>query len=262
MELYQTVTVESFIKSCESLKENNHFSFPAFNLMHIFREEDYMYGLSLLRRAIYLYEKEHGIPEKESKEDMPFFRENSRVLVGPEIGLFILPMQEKPNEYQPGIMSPALTITWDYKKLAEYCLFENVYLLKCKYNEDQAVETFKNQLEKEYDKFFFDEENSGFTRDSRFFSMLCNACLEVVDPSRSGEQEWRMTVLKPYAEANYVYDSDTLFPYIPLNIPGECLKRLALVNATANPLLYGTLSGFMKSVGLPPEVYLEGMLEE
>ena len=82
-----------------------------------------------------------------------------------------------------------LRLTFDYGALGEYSLSEEKYLLRCKYNEEENLNVFVSQMKWEYDKFFYDEEHTGFKRDSRFFSMLCNACLEVREPRWVSEQE-------------------------------------------------------------------------
>ena len=154
--------------------------------MHIVPQEEIEYGLSLLRESIGLYEERKGIPVEKSKKAMPFFRQDSRMLVGPEIGMYVIPLYEKPGE-PARYAEPSLLLELDYQSLGELCLFENYSLLSCKYEKEPILNHFTAQLEKEYDTFFFDEEHTGFTPDSRFFSMLCNACLEVKQPSSVGE---------------------------------------------------------------------------
>ena len=136
-----------------------------------------------------------------------------------------------------------LRLTFDYGALGEYSLSEEKYLLRCKYNEEENLNAFVSQMRREYDKFFYDEEHTGFKRDSRFFSMLCNACLEVREPCWASEQ------------ANLV-------PYVDYAIPFGCLRRIALMNLSENSLTYSALAGFLQSIGLAPDRYLEGMLEE
>jgi hypothetical protein len=53
-----------------------------------------------------------------------------------------------------------------------------------------------------------------------------------------------------------------LIPYVDYAIPFECLRRIALANLTENSLTYSALAGFLQSIGLAPDRYLEGMLEE
>ena len=115
---------------------------------------------------------------------------------------------------------------------------------------------FTAQLEKEYDTFFFDEEHTGFTPDSRFFSMLCNACLEVKQPSSVGDKEWRLASLQATDEVLYRYEHGNLIPYVPISMPVDCLKRVYLEDFRRQPLLFGTLNGFLKSKGLPAEQLL------
>ncbi len=257
MELYSSIALDNFVDLINGFSTSEKFNIKAFNLLHTIPEKEYMYGLSLLRRAISLYEDEKNIPIEKSKKDMPFFRDNSRMLVGPEIGLFTITFNESPISLKS--LNPVLSLSWDYEKLTENCLLENIFMVRCKYDTDKIIHTFKNQLEREYDKFFFDDEHTGFKTDSRFFSMLCNACLEVRKPKKAEEKEWRLLELKPYEEAFYHYEDNTLTPYVPITLPKDCLKQITLLNAPENPLLYGTLAGFLKRVGLSPEIYLNGM---
>lgn len=208
--------------------------------MHIVPQEEIEYGLSLLRESIGLYEERKGIPVEKSKKAMPFFRQDSRMLVGPEIGMYVIPLYEKPGEPARSA-EPSLVLELDYQSLGELCLFENYSLLSCKY---------------EKEPFFFDEEHTGFTPDSRFFSMLCNACLEVKQPSSVGDKEWRLASLQATDEVLYRYEHGNLIPYVPISMPVDCLKRVYLEDFRRQPLLFGTLNGFLKSKGLPAEQLL------
>lgn len=53
-----------------------------------------------------------------------------------------------------------------------------------------------------------------------------------------------------------------LVPYVDYVIPFECLRRIALTDLAENSLTYSALAGFLQSIGLAPDRYLEGMLEE
>ena len=100
--------------------------------MHIVPQEEIEYGLSLLRESIGLYEERKGIPVEKSKKAMPFFRQDSRMLVGPEIGMYVIPLYEEPGEPAQSA-EPSLVLELDYQSLGELCLFENYSLLSCKY---------------------------------------------------------------------------------------------------------------------------------
>ena len=93
---------------------------------------------------------------------------------GGQIGMYVIPLYEEPGEPAQSA-EPSLVLELDYQSLGELCLFENYSLLSCKYEKEPILNHFTAQLEKEYDTFFFDEEHTGFTPDSCFFSMLCNA---------------------------------------------------------------------------------------
>lgn len=234
---------------------DSFFAIPAIGLMHLVPQEEIEYGLSLLRESIALYEEWKGIPAEKSKRTMPFFRQDSRMLVGPEIGMYVIPLYEKPGEPVQSA-EPSLVLELDYRSLGELCLFENYSLLSCKYEKESVLDHFTTQLEKEYDTFFFNEEHTGFTPDSRFFSMLCEACLEVRPPSAVADKEWRLSLLRSPEEVNYRYERGGLIPYVPVSLPVECLKRVYLEGFQRQPLLFGTLNGFLKSKGLPAEQLL------
>ena len=207
--------MNAFVESFRNTSgPDSFFTLPAKGLMHIVPQEEIEYGLSLLRESIGLYEERKGIPVEKSKKAMPFFRQDSRMLV------------------------------------------ENYSLLSCKYEKEPILNHFTAQLEKEYDTFFFDEEHTGFTPDSRFFSMLCNACLEVKQPSSVGDKEWRLASLQATDEVLYRYEHGNLIPYVPISMPVDCLKRVYLEDFRRQPLLFGTLNGFLKSKGLPAEQLL------
>lgn len=256
MVLYCKVSLRSFTDSLEKTSGlASSFTLPAIGLMNLIPQEEIEYGLSLLRESIGLYEERKGIPPENSKKAIPFFRQDSRMLVGPEVGMYIIPLYEKPD--QTGEVErasePSLVLELDYLSLGELCLFENYSLLSCKYEKESILDHFADQLEKEYDTFFFDEEHTGFTPDSRFFSLLCEACLEVKRPVSTGGKEWRLALLKSTDEASYRYEGGQLLPYVPVSLPIECLKRVYLEDYKEHPLLFGNLNGFLKSKGLPAE---------
>ena len=247
MDLYSYVSIESFVRGCKESKTPGTFTLHVPNLLYAKSDEVIGYGLSLLRRSIVLHEEQKGIGPELSKQNIPFFRENRRMLIGPEVEMYALSLYQNleiPSSVKEKDTS-CLRLTFDYEALGEYSLSEEKYLLRCKYNEEENLNVFVSQMKWEYDKFFYDEEHTGFKRDSRFFSMLCNACLEVREP------RWE-----------YDFIGANLVPYVDYAIPFGCLRRIALVNLSENSLTYSALAGFLQSIGLAPDRYLEGMLEE
>lgn len=256
MILYCYVSLKSFVEMWgDSAGGVSTVLLPAIELMHSVQEDAVDYGLSVLRESIGVYERQKGIPAEQSKRAMPFFREDSRLLVGPEMGMYILPLYERPD-LPAGDGEPTLVLELDYTAVGEHCLFENLFLLRCKYDRELAVQAFLERLETEYDTFFFDEEHTGFTPDSRFFSLLCNACLEVRDPALAGEKEWRLAGLRSPEDVLYRYHGGDLVPYLPISLPIDSLKHIYLKDFKEQPLLQGTLIGFLKSKGLPAEELL------
>ena len=218
MVLYCRVSLNAFVESFRNTSgPDSFFTLPAKGLMHIVPQEEIEYGLSLLRESIGLYEERKGIPVEKSKKAMPFFRQDSRMLVGPEIGMYVIPLYEKPGEPARSA-EPSLVLELDYQSLGELCLFENYSLLSCKYEQD--------------------------------------ACLEVKQPSSVGDKEWRLASLQATDEVLYRYEHGNLIPYVPISMPVDCLKRVYLEDFRRQPLLFGTLNGFLKSKGLPAEQLL------
>lgn len=265
MDLYAYISLRSFVEGFGKHSSSQHFSLQAENLLYTVPEKEYLYGLSLLRKAIGLYEEQKHIPAAESKLAIPFFRGNRRMLIGPEMDIYKLSFYEN-ETYEPDWLhttgEPFLKLTFDYETLTEHCLFENIFLIRCKYDEVQTLQTFVNQMDREYDKFFFDEEHSGFTRDSRFFSLMCNACLEVKDAGRVTEGEWRLAVLRSPSDVDYAYADGRLMPFTTISLPVATIRRVALPNRENDELNYSALAGFMQRIGLSPELYLEGVLED
>lgn len=264
MDLYAYISLECFVKGFGEHSSGLQLSLPAKNLLYAEKKEDYLYGLSLLRKAIALYEEQKQIPSAESKQAIPFFREHRRMLIGPELDLYKLSFYEN-ETYEPEWLhatgQPYLKLVFDYEALAEHCLFENMFLVRCKYEEAQTVQTFITQMDREYDKFFFDEEHSGFTADSHFFSLMCNACLEVREPRFATEREWRLAVLRSPSEADYIFDNGCLEPSVAVSLPLASIRRVSFPDYEKNELNFSALAGFMQRIGLSPERYLEGVLE-
>lgn len=264
MDLYAYISLECFVKGFVEHASGSQLSLPAKNLLYTSDKEGYLYGLSLLRKAIASYEEQKQIHPTKSKQAIPFFREHRRMLIGPEMDLYKLSFYEN-DMYEPEWLHvsgrPYLKLTFDYEELAEHCLFENMFLVRCKYDEEQTVQTFVAQMDCEYDKFFFDEEHSGFTADSQFFSLMCNACLEVREPRFATEKEWRLAVLRSPSEADYTFADGCLEPSVTLSLPLTSIRRVAFPDRENNEQSFSALAGFMQRVGLSPERYLDGLLE-
>lgn len=264
MDLYSYVSIESFIEGCKNPRTPRTFNLRVPNLLYRLPDEELKYGLSLLRRSIVLHEEQKGVREENSKREIPFFRTNRRMLIGPEMEMYALSLYQNavlPEELNTG-QSPYLRLAFDYVALGKYCISENRYLLQCKYNEEKNLKIFVSQMEDEYDKFFYDEEHTGFKKDSRFFSMLCNACLEVKEPRYAADQEWRLVQFCEPSAAGYDFIDGNLTPYVDYSIPFECLRQISLQNRAENSMAYSALAGFLQKMELTPEHYLDGMQEE
>jgi hypothetical protein len=264
MYLHSYVSVKSFVEGCKMSETPQVLTLRVPNLMYAVPEEETGYGLSLLRKSISRYEEVAHIPLGNSKREIPFFRNKRKMLIGPEMEMYSWSFYESaeiPHNLKAEA-EPLLRLSFDYKALGEYCLSENMYLLRCKYDEEKNLQTFAAQMEQEYLKFFYDEEHTGFTADSRLFSMLCNACLEVREPCFSSEQEWRMVRFCHPADASYEYCHGSLLPQVSSLIPFSCINRVSLLNPEDNEDTYSALAGFLQHVGLAPERYLDGLIEE
>ena len=86
MDLYSYVSIESFVHGCKESKTPGTFVLRVPNLLYAKSDEVIGYGLSLLRRSIVLHEEQNGIKQEFSKQHIPFFRENRRMLPLPEPG--------------------------------------------------------------------------------------------------------------------------------------------------------------------------------
>lgn len=265
MDLYAYISLQCFVEGCDRHSSEQQLTLSAGNLFYTVPKHDFYYGLSLLRNAIGIYETQKQRPLAGSKQHVDFFRQGMWRLVGPEMDIYMLSLYE--NEvYVPERLSvspePYLKLAFDYAALVEHCLLENMFLVRCKYDEKQTTQTFVNQMDREYDKFFFDEEHTGFTADSRFFSLMCNACLEVKEPHLAVEKEWRLAVLRSPSDADYRYVGGRLEPTVPFSLPLASIRKVTLHDRADNQELnYSALAGFMQCIGLPPEHYLEGMIE-
>ena len=94
------------------------------------------------------------------------------MLVGPEIGMYVIPLYEEPGEPAQSA-EPSLVLELDYQSLGELCLFENYSLLSCKYEKEPILNHFTAQLEKEYDTFFFLMRSTRALRLIPAFSRCC-----------------------------------------------------------------------------------------
>ena len=94
MDLYSYVSIESFVRGCKESKTPGTFTLHVPNLLYAKSDEVIGYGLSLLRRSIVLHEEQKGIGPELSKQNIPFFRENRRMLIGPEVEMYALSLYQ------------------------------------------------------------------------------------------------------------------------------------------------------------------------
>ena len=116
MDLYSYVSIESFVRGCKESKTPGTFTLHVPNLLYAKSDEIIGYGLSLLRRSIVLHEEQKGIGPELSKQNIPFFRENRRMLIGPEVEMYALSLYQN-LEIPSGVKekdTSCLRLTFDY----------------------------------------------------------------------------------------------------------------------------------------------------
>ena len=241
----------------QKLSEKGMFTFSAVSLMHSTPENEEPYGIKLFREAIGLYEKQRGIDPTESKRAFPFFRQNSRWLVGPEMSYYYLTFFEHQLVKPPEDKQIILAV--DYERLVAYCLEENMTLVRCKYDHDQMVTSFVTALEKEYDKFVIENDQVGFSATSQLFTLLSDSWLKCHESSSASDDEWRMAQMLASDEVDYVASDDSLVTTASISIPLDCIAAIALADHERHPLLYGTVMGLLRKLALQPERLLYGM---
>lgn len=253
------ISVETFVHGLQHVREA---SVIRLQLQDLLLENPKPYGFEVLRKAIREYEAERNIFVAESKSEMPFFRQGQRRLIGPEWTPFIASLYEK-TAWRTDVAQPCLRLTFDYERLSEFCLNENVFFFRCKYDEQQSLKNLKRSLEREYDKVFFDEENTGFTLDSHFVSLLYNVVLEICPAEETERREWRIALFKTPEETDYRWEAGTLRTYSTLDVPLSCLVGIELMpDYREMPSLYTAIIGLMKQSGLAPEKLLMGLVED
>lgn len=256
MKLYCPISLKNFITGLQHSWKKDVIHITLHNLLTSKQIKEYDYSLSLFRQSIRQYEETHGIPPEESKAEIPFFRENINLFVGPEMHLYTVQLYETP---EIGIQEGAdLILTFDYGKLGEHCIFGNLFLLKCKYDKDASLSFFEKQMEKEYEHFFYHEGYTGFTPESRFFSLLCDACLEIREPQFAGQKEWNMATLVMPEDVNYFFSDGQLTSNITTAIPLELIEKIHMPSFKERKDDYTALAGLLKQKGLKPKICLEG----
>lgn len=245
--------------------ESNTISLKMHDFLSDYSAGNEPYGFSLLRQTIKEYETENNISLNDSKQSMPFFRDYQCRLIGPEVTPFSLSLFEDESTAMKqcyGNNKSGVIISIDYSELAQQALMENMFLIKCKYDVDENKTYLKEQLKREYDKVFFDSENTGFSPDSRFFSLLCNACLNIDKPENADFKEWRIVTMSEPENAIYILGDNNIKTASIFPLPVDAIKKIRLVpDYQNNTALYSTLIGWMKKYRLSPETKLEGLLE-
>lgn len=263
MNLSLYISLRAFVDGMNASSNSQEIVLPIQNLLHAASKQDDIYGLSLLRKAIGVYEKKKGIEPEYSKQAMPFFRENRRMLVGPEIGIYTLSFYESEDGplHLSEMEGPMLKLQFDYHSFVEYCLSQNYCLQRCKYNEEELLGQFVQKLESEYDKFYYDEGYSGFAFDSQLFNLLVDACVKVQEPSLFWNEEWKLVVLHDSSEVEYGFIGGVFTPYLSVAFPLHIIRQIEMLNREKYECDYSALAGFIESKGLTPESILEGLIE-
>ncbi|MDD4516327.1 hypothetical protein [Massilibacteroides sp.] len=256
MKLYCPVSLQKITEKAFSTEFGKSFDLFLDNRLTNKYESECAYSLSLFRQAIKNYEKNKGISPAKSKSEIPFFRENQNLFVGPEMHLYAANLYETYETCLEG--NPDLVFRFDYDKLGEHCIFENLFLLKCKYDETQNLLYFEKEFEKEYEKFFYNEEYTGFASDSRFFSLLCHACLAVRKPESAVQNEWTMASLVMPEGASYQYNDGCLESFFTTSIPFDIIEQISMPDYKARKDEYTAFAGLLKQKGLNPVDVLEG----
>ncbi len=252
-----------------SANKETHGSFSLFlqdHCVNLARQRKESYGLSLIREAIRQYEIEQGLQAlNASKAAIPFFRSHQARLIGPEMTLFSYSLFEKtfvPEEVRQSSL-PWLRISIDYASLAEYCLLNNFYLIRCKYNQEENLHYLKQKIAEEYEGIFFNEQETGFKPSSRFFSLLYQACLEMEQPENENRAEWRILAIAPPEHASYRYENDTLLSYFTADIPLTCIREIQLLPDYRQQIAnYTSLIGLLSQLGLRAGSLIKEMKDE
>lgn len=254
MALYHRLGLGAFAEAFGQTRGvGGSFTLRAVELGHAIPVAEIDYSLSLFREAIGRYEASHGIPPERSKRQMPFFRQGTRMLVGPELGMYVVRLGDSPESapYGGDPAEPSLLLELDYSELGEHCLLENLALERREMAREPNILALERALEDEYEKFFFNEEHTGFKADSKLFSLLRTACSRMAPAGTGGE--WLLSATGFTEDADYRYVGKDLIPSLDLALPLACLVRVYLPEREKHPLLFGTLNGFLKSKGLPAE---------
>lgn len=230
------------------------------NLRDYLSETKEPYGLTLLRKSWIDYEQAHRIPSELSKAGIPFYRNHQQRFPGPDVTPFVLSFFGE-DLWQKS-EDNGVVLTFDYAKLADFALTENLFILRCNYDETENLKALSGQLEREYKKVFFDAENIGFTADSHFFSLLCNAAIGMDRPEKCSQKEWRLMALAGAEDACYACEGDRLYAYFPVHLPFKALRRIRICPDYRKSRSYTVLIGFLRKQGLHPERILEGLIED
>ena len=152
---------------------------------------------------------------------------------------------------------PSLVLELDYQSLGELCLFENLFpCCPASMRRSPILNHFTAQWKRNTIPSFLMRSTRALRLIPAFSRCCGNACLEVKQPSSVGDKEWRLASLQATDEVLYRYEHGNLIPYVPISMPVDCLKRVYLEDFRRQPLLFGTLNGFLKSKGLPAEQLL------
>lgn len=261
MKLKCVVSLEDFFYANNKCEENSCFKISMSDvLVEKFDSQNEPFGFSILRDAIKNYEEQNPLCPSPSKSAMPFFRENQRRLIGPELIPFSFSFFEENSTFQPHETS--VVLTFELEDLIDFCLNENYSLIRCKYNREECHDAFFNEMKREYDKVFFDEENTGFRPDSHFSSILYKALFECCPESEKELKEWRISTLVEPADADYIYDKNMIKAVKSIYLPKSYIKQIKLYpDYVKNQGIYTTLIGFLKKNGLVPERLLVGLIE-
>lgn len=248
--LYYYTSLETFFRMLTEPGRPAVLRWRAGNILYTALDTTVSFGLGLIREAIVRYERIHAVPAEKSKAPIPFLRNDRLKLIGFEDDIYTLPLYESDEQealwQEVRKCGPGICFGLDYEELAEICLLENIALLKADSDAEAFVRTFLDELEKgEYDKFQFDDEHTGFARDSRLLAYIRTACSKLI-PERSGggRGEWRLCLFKTPEEVDYACENGTIIPYFSLELPAS-----ALCSICVRPAAHASSADLLPTVG-------------
>jgi hypothetical protein len=227
--LYHYTSVSTLLKILD-VSQDNKISIWATHVRYFNDPYEYNLAISLLRKSLYLYEKEHDIKDPKSAR----FNAKALASLGNLAGYpFVLALSEKADDLTMwrtyGSDGRGVAIGFDRKMLLDYTHspeIKNTSLYRCVYSDKVHLKRLIRYWAELYDEIEFDQGKISISSFQFLFDLI-NFCFTFKRFEYQHEKEWRLCKNQMRPEKIFFLERHgRLIPYVKHSLPREIVKRI------------------------------------